>query len=56
MVTAVPEEVLANVVADIPVGRLGEPEEIARVVEFLVDPDAGYITGTVVSVNGGLNM
>ena len=56
MVTAVPEEVLANVVADIPVGRLGEPEEIARVVEFLVDTDAGYITGTVVSVNGGLNM
>ena len=56
LVTAVPEEVLANVVADIPVGRLGEPEEIARVVEFLVDTDAGYITGTVVSVNGGLNM
>ena len=54
--TAVPEEVLANVVADIPVGRLGEPEEVARVVEFLVDPDAGYITGSVVSVNGGLNM
>ena len=56
MVTSVPEDVLANVVADIPVGRLGEPEEIARVVEFLVDPDAGYITGAVVSVNGGLNM
>ncbi len=56
MVTSVPEEVLANVVADIPVGRLGEPGEIARVVEFLVDADAGYITGTVVSVNGGLNM
>ena len=56
MVTGVPEEVLANVVAGIPVGRIGEPEEIARVVEFLVDTDAGYITGTVVSVNGGLNM
>jgi NAD(P)-dependent dehydrogenase (short-subunit alcohol dehydrogenase family) len=56
MVTSVPEDVLANVVADIPVGRLGEPAEIARVVEFLVDTDAGYITGTVVSVNGGLNM
>jgi acetoacetyl-CoA reductase len=56
MVTAVPEEALANVVAQIPVGRLGEPEEVARVVEFLVDRDAGYITGTVVSVNGGLNM
>jgi acetoacetyl-CoA reductase len=56
MVTAVPADALANVVSQIPVGRLGEPEEIARVVEFLVDPDAGYITGTVVSVNGGLNM
>jgi acetoacetyl-CoA reductase len=56
MVTAVPEEALAKVVAEIPVGRLGEPEEVARVVEFLVDRDAGYITGTVVSVNGGLNM
>jgi acetoacetyl-CoA reductase len=56
MVAAVPEEALAKVVAEIPVGRLGEPEEVARVVEFLVDRDAGYITGTVVSVNGGLNM
>jgi acetoacetyl-CoA reductase len=56
MVTSVPEDVLAGVVADIPVGRLGEPEEIARVVEFLTDPDAGYITGSIVSVNGGLNM
>jgi acetoacetyl-CoA reductase len=56
MVSAVPEEALAKVVAEIPVGRLGEPEEVARVVEFLVDRDAGYITGTVVSVNGGLNM
>jgi acetoacetyl-CoA reductase len=56
MVQAVPEEALAKVVAEIPVGRLGEPEEVARVVEFLVDRDAGYITGTVVSVNGGLNM
>ena len=56
MVAAVPEETLAKVVAQIPVGRLGEPEEVARVVDFLVDPDAGYITGTIVSVNGGLNM
>jgi acetoacetyl-CoA reductase len=56
MVMAVPEEALAKVVGHIPVGRLGEPEEVARVVEFLVDPDAGYITGSVVDVNGGLNM
>jgi acetoacetyl-CoA reductase len=56
MVMAVPEEALARVIGHIPVGRLGEPEEVARVVEFLVDPDAGYITGSVVDVNGGLNM
>jgi len=56
MVMAVPEEALAKVVALIPVGRLGEPEEVARVVDFLVDPAAGYITGSVVDVNGGLNM
>jgi acetoacetyl-CoA reductase len=56
MVMAVPEEALAKVIGHIPVGRLGEPEEVARVVEFLVDPDAGYITGSVVDVNGGLNM
>ena len=56
MVTSVPEDVLASVVGQIPVGRLGEPEEVARVVEFLVDTDASYITGTIVSVNGGLNM
>ena len=56
MVMAVPEEALAKVIGHIPVGRLGEPEEVARVVDFLVDPDAGYITGSVVDVNGGLNM
>ena len=56
MVMAVAEEALAKVVALIPVGRLGEPEEVARVVDFLVDPAAGYITGSVVDVNGGLNM
>ena len=56
MLADVPEDALATVVGQIPVGRLGEPEDVARVVEFLVDRDAGYITGTVVSVNGGLNM
>ena len=56
MVMAVPEDALAKVIGHIPVGRLGEPEEVARVVDFLVDPDAGYITGSVVDVNGGLNM
>ncbi|MBW3601589.1 MAG: 3-oxoacyl-ACP reductase FabG [Actinobacteria bacterium] len=56
MVTSMPDEALEKVVKLIPVGRLGEPEEVARVVEFLADPDSGYITGTVVAINGGLNM
>jgi acetoacetyl-CoA reductase len=56
MVSAMPEEVLSRVIAQIPVGRLGEPDEIARVVEFLADPDSGYITGEVYGINGGLYM
>ena len=56
MVSAMPEEVLNKVIAQIPVGRLGEPEEVARVVEFLADPDSGYITGEVYGINGGLYM
>jgi len=56
MLAAVPEEVLAKLVKGIPVGRLGQASEIARTVQFLVDDDAGYITGSVISVNGGLDM
>jgi acetoacetyl-CoA reductase len=56
MVSAMPEEALSRVIAQIPVGRLGEPDEIARVVEFLADPDSGYITGEVYGINGGLYM
>ena len=56
MVSAMPEQVLERVIAQIPVGRLGEPEEIARVVECLADPDSGYITGEVYGINGGLYM
>jgi NAD(P)-dependent dehydrogenase (short-subunit alcohol dehydrogenase family) len=56
MVSAMPEEVLAKVIGQIPVGRLGEPEEIARVVEFLADPESGYITGEMYGINGGLYM
>jgi len=47
---------MAKVIAKIPVGRLGEPDEVARVVEFLVSPDSSYITGQVYGVNGGLYM
>jgi len=56
MVQAVPQEALQKVIAKIPVGRLGEPDEIARVVEFLADPDSSFITGQVYSANGGQHM
>jgi acetoacetyl-CoA reductase len=56
MVAAVPKDVLDKVIATIPVGRLGHAREIARAVRFLVDDAAGYITGSVISVNGGLEM
>ena len=54
MVRAVPEEVLkGKILPQIPVGRLGEPEEIARCVVFLVSDDAGFITGSTITANGG---
>jgi acetoacetyl-CoA reductase len=56
MVAAVPEDVLAKIVARIPVGRLGKANEIARAVAFLVDENAGFITGSTMSVNGGQHM
>ncbi len=52
MVRAVPAEALAKIVATIPVGRLGEPEDIARAVVFLTSDDAGFITGSTMTVNG----
>ena len=56
MVAAVPQEALDAVIQRIPVGRLGRPEEVARAVRFLLDDDAGYITGSVLTVNGGIDM
>lgn len=56
MVSAVPPEALAKIVAKIPVGRLGQASEIARAVAFLVSEDAGFITGSTMSVNGGQHM
>ena len=56
MTAAVPGNVMEKLIANIPVGRLGEPNEVARVVEFLADPESGYITGQVYPVNGGLYM
>ena len=56
MVAAVPEDVLAKIVARIPVGRLGKADEIARGVAFLCDENAGFITGSTLSINGGQHM
>jgi len=56
MVAAVPENVLEKIVARIPVGRLGHAEEIARAVSFLSSEDAGFITGSTMSINGGQHM
>lgn len=56
MVRAVPEKVLEKIVERIPVGRLGEAHEIARGVVFLVSDDAGFITGSTLSINGGQHM
>ena len=56
MVSAVPPEALAKIVAKIPVGRLGQASEIARAVAFLVSEEAGFITGSTMSVNGGQHM
>ncbi|MGB8621342.1 MAG: beta-ketoacyl-ACP reductase [Paracoccaceae bacterium] len=53
MVMAVPEKVRESIIAQIPTGRLGEPEEIARCVTFLASDDAGFITGSTISANGG---
>lgn len=53
MVMAVPEEVRNQIISTIPVGRLGEAEEIARSVVFLVSDDAGFITGATLTANGG---
>src|SRR6202163_3746391 len=56
MVRAVPPNVLEKIVARIPVGRLGKAEEIARGVLFLVGDDAGFVTGSTLSINGGQHM
>jgi acetoacetyl-CoA reductase len=56
MVAAIPENVRSQIIAGIPVGRLGEPSEIARVVDFLCADESGFITGANIPVNGGYFM
>jgi 3-oxoacyl-[acyl-carrier protein] reductase len=51
-----PENLRASMLASTPLGRLGDPEDVARAVRFLASDDAGYITGEVVLVDGGLGM
>ena len=56
MVAAVPADVLDKIVAKIPVGRLGQASEIARGVAFLCSDEAGFVTGSTLSINGGQHM
>ena len=56
MVASVAPKVLETIVAAIPVGRLGSPEDVARAVVFLTRDEAGFITGTTLAVNGGQHM
>jgi acetoacetyl-CoA reductase/3-oxoacyl-[acyl-carrier protein] reductase len=56
MLEHIPEEVLDRIKSQIPVGRLGNPDEIARVVHFLASDYSGFITGQIWAVNGGQDM
>jgi NAD(P)-dependent dehydrogenase (short-subunit alcohol dehydrogenase family) len=56
MVEAVPEKALERIKSQIPLGRLGKPDEVARVVHFLVGDQSSYITGAVWEINGGMDM
>jgi acetoacetyl-CoA reductase len=56
MVRAVPEKVLEKIIAQIPVGRLGETDDVVRSVLFLVADDADFVTGSTLSINGGQHM
>jgi 3-oxoacyl-[acyl-carrier protein] reductase len=56
MTAVLPEEVKAKILASVPLGRMGKPEDIANAVKFLASEDAAYITGHVLAVNGGMYM
>jgi acetoacetyl-CoA reductase len=56
MVESIPEKVRDRLLSQIPLKRFGSPEEVARAVVYLLSPDADYVTGTELSINGGLFM
>lgn len=56
MVMAIKEEIREKIIAQIPMGRLGKPEEIAKMVSYLASDDAAYVTGANMAINGGLHM
>jgi acetoacetyl-CoA reductase/3-oxoacyl-[acyl-carrier protein] reductase len=56
MLASIPDKVIESIKKEIPLARLGRPDEVARVVHFLCDDDSSYITGQVFAVNGGMDM
>lgn len=52
----VPQHVIDSIISEVPVKRLGNPEEVARLVKFLASPDSSYITGETIAINGGHHM
>ena len=56
MVASIPDDKMAYLVAQIPMGRFAEAEEMAAAIGFLASDEAGYITGTVLPVDGGISM
>ena len=56
MLATVPEKVLDGIRAQVPLRRLGTPDEVARAAYFLAGDESGYINGAIVAVNGGMDM
>ena len=54
MVAAIPQKILDSIIERVPLRRLGRPDEVARVVRFLLEDESSYITGALYTVNGGM--